>query len=119
MSEPTGLPAEMIELQRSERNLSVHDTVTLLQTPEFQLIQIRMPAGSGIPNYEAHGQVILQCLEGDISVHVQAQPHRLTPHQLLFLNVNEPFSISAAEDSSILATIVSPTSGREVDIIGD
>jgi hypothetical protein len=46
------------------------------------------------------------------------QPHVLKAGQLLYLVVNEPFSIVALSDSSIIATIITPTSRRRTDLIG-
>lgn len=110
-------PTEIIDLQLPDRNLSIHDTKKLVQTDAFRVIQLRMPAGSELPTYEADGEIILHCLEGHVSVRAAEQEHTLEAHQLLFLATNAPFSISAVEHSSILATIVSPSSQR-VDVFG-
>jgi len=77
--------AEVVDLQLPDRNLSIHDTSTLVQTNDFRVIQLRLPAGSLLPPYEAHGQIILHCLEGQIIVRFDGEEHTLDAHQLLFL----------------------------------
>jgi quercetin dioxygenase-like cupin family protein len=111
-------PGEVVELEMRERDLSAHDTTTLVRTDDFRIIQTHLPAGSKIPTYEAHGQIVLHCLDGHVSVFALGQPHVLKAGQLLYLVVNEPFSIVALSDSSIIATIITPTSRRRTDLIG-
>ena len=111
-------PAEIVDLQLPDRNLSLHETSTLVQTSDFRVIQLRLPAGSVLPTYEAHGQIILHCLEGHIRVRFDGEEHELNAHQLLFLTTNSPFGIAAIEHSSLIATIVSPTDRRQ-DVIGN
>ena len=118
MNTPKTRPAEIVDLQLPGRNLSIHDTNTLVQTDDFRVIQLRLPAGSELPTYEAHGQIILYCLEGKILVRFNAEEYTLDAHQLLFLSVNAPFAIAAVEHSSVIATIVSPTD-RRMDVIGN
>lgn len=118
MSNSRARPTEIVELQLPDRNLSIHDTKTLIQTADFRVIQLRLPADSELPTYEANGQIILQCIEGHVTVGAEGQEHTLKANQLLFLTTNAPFSISAVQDSSVLATIVSPTDNR-IDVIGN
>ena len=118
MNSSSALPGKIIELQRSDRTLASHDTKTLVQTTDFRVVQIRLPAGTKIPTYEAIGEIIIHCLEGCISVVAQGIGHKLTSDQLLYLVAAEPFSILAEEDSSVIATIVSPTRGRKINVIG-
>jgi len=118
MNSSESSPAEIVDLQLPDRNLSVHDTSTLIQTNDFRVIQLRLPAGAMLPTYEAQGQIILQCLEGQVLVRADGHEYPMGAHQLLFLTTNSPFAISAVEHSSVLATIVSTTK-RRIGVIGN
>lgn len=42
------------------------ETFTVVQTSNLKIIHLLMPAGQSIPTYEAHGEVVLHCLEAAI-----------------------------------------------------
>ena len=117
MSNPNAQPGEVVELQRSDRNLTIHDTKTLIKTSCFRVIQIRIPEGSTIPTHEAYGDIVIQCLEGGILINASRLTKELVADQMLYLEISEPFTITAVVDSSLIATFVSAT-GTDDGIIG-
>jgi len=119
MAEPLAKSGQTIDVQSLSAGCEKNQKISLVKTHDFEIIQFIVPADKGIPPYEAQGELILTCLEGRVSVTVHGSAHHLTSGQLLHLPRNEPFSIQAAEDTSLLATIVFPKQGRNVDMIGE
>lgn len=113
MSLSNSTAGNVVELQTSDRDLSVHKTSTLIKTSDFRLVQIRMPGESIIPTYEAFGEVIIQCLEGCVSINAKGVSKELTSNQLIFLEVADPFTIEAKDNSSLLVTMISPNRNQD------
>lgn len=110
---------QVIELMPIHRDLTRHETTTLLETDGFRLLQIRMPAGSRIPRYQAEGEIVLQCIEGQAAIFALDAPRLLEAGQLLHLATAEPFTIEAVKDSSLIASVIHPMSGLRTQLIGD
>jgi quercetin dioxygenase-like cupin family protein len=111
-------PGDMLDLHPSTISLDTKQLSVLVKTQDVEIIQLVVPKGSSIPTYEAEGEIILHCVEGRISLAVLGEPHELRAGQLLYLALNEPFSIEGLEHASVLATIISPKQGANVELIG-
>ena len=118
MTKPLATPSDVVDLRPSATTGDTNQLIVLVQSPAVEITQLLIPAGSNIPTYEAVGEIILHCLEGRISLEVLGQPHELRAGQLLYLAVNEPFSIRGLERASVLATIIAPKQGLNVVLIG-
>src|SRR5581483_1743512 len=102
-----------LDLQGIESSMTI-----LVRTDQVEIVELTIPAGTGIPRYEAQGELILHCLEGDVTVRAGGERHDLLAGQLLYLLLGDPFSVYAAEDSRVLATIVAAKEGPRVELIG-
>ena len=91
---------------------------TLVKTSQVELIQLIVPAGRDVPTHEAQGELIVHCLQGKFSLFALGTAYELKSGQLLHLMIDEPFSIRAIEDSSLLVTIVAAKIGGRVELIG-
>jgi quercetin dioxygenase-like cupin family protein len=109
---------EIVELKTLERPLGGHEKTVLVEHDDLEIVQFAIPGGSGVPRYEAHGVIILQCLAGRVSVTAMGQSRVLRSGQLLHLAVREAFSVTALEDASLLATIIMPPADRDAPLIG-
>jgi quercetin dioxygenase-like cupin family protein len=98
-------------MQSPEHSLVVH-------TGEVEIIHFIVPAGVNLPTHEAQGEIVLHCLEGRLEVLALREVRQLVAGQLLYLAINEPFSMRGIEDSSLLATIVLPKQGPAVELLG-
>ena len=108
----------IVELKTLEPSLRGHEKTVLVENDNLRIVQFAIPGGSGIPRYEAHGIMILHCLAGRLSVTAMDRSRVLRSGQLLHLAVREAFSVSALEDSSLLATIVLPPVDAGAPLIG-
>ena len=119
MTKQLALPGEVIDLDQCETRTGTNQKTVLIQSHLVQMIRLLVPAGSTIPTHEAAGQVILHCLEGQVSIVAQGVSRHMSAGQLLYLAPNEAFLIRATEHASVLATIIAPKQGANVDLIGD
>lgn len=115
----TPTPAGQIsDLHTHGMNFTERQQFVHLSTPSFRAIQFVIPAGAAIPTHEAEGEIILHCLEGEITVNVGSARHNLTAGHLLYLAVNEAFTVCAVKNASLLATIIAPKDGDGIELIG-
>ena len=106
----------------SVQPLSPGDTsrkITLVKTPQVEMMQLIVPAGRDVPTHQAQGELIVHCLEGRISLSALGRVYDLTPGQLLHLLIDEPFSIRAIDNASVLVTLIAAKTGGTVELIGD
>ena len=120
MSNPFPKPGQKVNLQplrTTEGKTS--QKIALVKTQNMEVVQFIIPAGEGIPTYEAQGQLILQCLEGRLSITVFGEAHDLKSAQLLYLSRSEPFSIRALENGSLLVIMLAAKQDNAVELIGE
>jgi quercetin dioxygenase-like cupin family protein len=102
--------------------LTADDTsckITLVKTPQVEVIQLIVPAGRDVPTHQVQGELIAHCLEGRVSLFALRNSYDLTPGQLLHLSIDEPFSIRAIDNASVLVTLIAAKTGGNVELIGD
>ena len=92
--------------------------IPLVKTPQVEVIQLIVPAGRDVPTHQAQGEIIVHCLEGRIALSALGKVYDLTPAQLLHLSIDEPFSIRAIDNASVLVTLIAAKTGGTVELIG-
>ena len=45
----------------------------------MEIVQLVMPAGANLPTYEAHGEIILHCLEGRVALTALGETYDVAP----------------------------------------
>lgn len=118
MVQPSAIPGEVVSLPTQVLSGGADQIRQLVKTGFLRISHIAIPAGRQIPTYEAEGEVVLHCLEGKVSVTALARSSELASGQLLFLVVNEPFSIVGLESSSLLITVIQPPVNVDRQLIG-
>jgi quercetin dioxygenase-like cupin family protein len=118
MTAPRNKSGKVIEIRPAEANLAVSETATLLQTEDLELVRLTVPAGQDVPTHELQGEIVLQCLEGHVSIAAMGRVQELRPDQLLYYRANEPISVQGMEDAVLLVTLVRRRSGERVELIG-
>lgn len=93
--------------------------LTLMKTSQVEVMQLIIPAGRDVPTHQAQGDLVLHCLEGRVSFFAPGKTYDLTPGQLLQLSIDEPFSIHAIDNASVLVTLITAKTGGSVELIGD
>jgi quercetin dioxygenase-like cupin family protein len=119
VTKPLAEPGEVIDLNRCTTTPDANQISVLVQSQNVKIVRLSVSAGSTIPTYEAAGEIILHCLEGRISVIARGEFQELSGGQLLYLALNEAFSIQAVEHAVVLATVIAPKQGANVRLIGE
>lgn len=91
---------------------------SLVRSSNVRISQVFIPADEEIPTYQAEGELILHVLQGQVSLTALEQTLELKANELLYLSINEPFSLAALENSSLLLIVLSPKEGQNVNLIG-
>jgi quercetin dioxygenase-like cupin family protein len=86
--------------------LSTSRTTTLLKTGQLEVVRLVLAAGKEIPEHEAPGELVVQCLEGRIAFTSGGTTRDLAAGQLLYLDAEEPHAVRCLEDASVLLTIL-------------
>jgi quercetin dioxygenase-like cupin family protein len=119
MPEPLAEPGEIVDLRPLEAAFETQRNTLLVKTSDVKIIQLSIPAGANVPTHEAQGEIILHCVEGRALLTALGDAHDLNAGQLLYLRLNEPFSIHGIEDTSLLVTIIASKRGPGVELIGE
>jgi len=110
---------EVVDFRFVKTPGSENPTTLLFKNHNVEILRLFLPEQTNIPTYEAAGEVILQCISGQVSLVAGERTHVLRGGQLIYLGENESFSIHAVEDSHLLATLLVPTEGPPVKLIGE
>jgi quercetin dioxygenase-like cupin family protein len=100
-------PGEVIDVSPLGSALETTKTSTLVKTEHVEVIRIVMHSGKVIPEHDAPGQIIVQCLEGRIAFTASGTTTELGSGQMLYLKAKEPHAVRCLEDASFLVTILS------------
>ena len=119
MSEPLAEPGEIVDLRLLGVACDTHHSTLLVKTVDVKIFQQVIPAGGKVPIHEAQGEMIVHCMEGRASLTALGEVHNLKTGQLLYLHINEPFSLHGIEHASLLVTIVAAKQGSNVQLIGE
>ena len=88
--------------------LASAQTRTLLRAENVEVIRLIVPAGREIPEHKAKGEIVVHCLEGQVTFSAFGNTHALQAGELLYLPTGEPHTVKAVEDASLLLTILLP-----------
>ncbi len=100
MALPHLAPGEIADVQPLGSALTSMKTRTLFKTDALELVRIVMTSGKEIPEHEAPGEIVVQCLEGKIAVDALGKTQDLQAGQLLYLLAEEPHSVRCVENAS-------------------
>ena len=114
---PWAKQGKVVNLRGPGSDLTEKKKSVLVKSGGIQIIQLLIPAGENLADYQAQGEIVLHCLAGQVDI-ITDQSHRLRTGQLLHLAMNSPFTIQGIKNSSLLATIILPNQGRSVELAG-
>jgi len=112
-------PGDIIDLVAATSSADAERLTTLFKTSQIEVLHIVVPRGSSLPAHRAEGELVIHCLNGQVSVTAMQLRHQLRTGQLLYLDQAARFSIHGLEDASVLMTIAAPKQGANVELIGE
>lgn len=108
MSIPHAQPGEVVNVKPLGPSLPATATRTLLKGNAVELVRLVIPSGKDLPTHKAKGEIVVQCLEGQVAFTALGKSQTLDAGQLLFLPAQEPHSAKGITDASLLLTILLP-----------
>lgn len=116
MNRLNAMPGEVIDMFSSLADYERNSVV--IHTRRMEISRLHLESGRRIPTYEAQGEAVILCVAGKVEVNAIDESHVLSAGQLLYLLLNEPFSLLAIEESSLLITVVPAVFERPEVVIG-
>jgi quercetin dioxygenase-like cupin family protein len=98
-------PGDIIDVRPLGEELVASKTKVLAKTDYLEILRLVVPAGKEIPSHKVTGPISVQCLEGHIELFSSEARHTMKQGHLLYLASNEPHSVKAIENSSVLVII--------------
>lgn len=104
-------PAEKVHLPPLASILAGRQAKALVKTDRFEAIHLVLQSGGAIAPHTVDGYLTLHCLEGAVTLEAGGRSIALESGDWLYLRPGERHGLSAAEDSSLLLTILFEQSG--------
>ncbi|HLO95898.1 MAG TPA: cupin domain-containing protein [Burkholderiaceae bacterium] len=111
MALPHVIAGQPVPVQPLGPRLQDAKTSALFKSQDLELIHLVLLQGRSLPPHKVPGEITLHCLEGRLDVSVDGRSQLLGPGQLLFLQRNALYSVTALEDASGLVTIALRSGG--------
>jgi quercetin dioxygenase-like cupin family protein len=99
-------PGEKIDVRPLATTLPAARTTTLVKTDRFETIRLVVHAGKEIPTHAAPGELVVQCLEGEVVFTAMGKTQELKAGDMVYLNAKEPHALRAHTDASLLVLIL-------------
>jgi len=99
-------PGELIDIRPLGDKLIDSASMALVRTNDFEVMRLVLPKGKSIPEHRIEGELTLHCLEGSVEVEALGQRRQLQAGQMLYLEGNTPYALAAAENASVLMTML-------------
>jgi quercetin dioxygenase-like cupin family protein len=84
---------------------SGHRQEGLIHRGPLRLLLFTFQTGGRLPEHRAPGQVVIQCVQGELAVEAGGAQHRLGDGAMLVLAPDVPHSVEAMAESDMLLTV--------------
>lgn len=115
MAIPHAKPGQVVSARPWGGTPAGAQTHTLVRGKELEVIKLILPPGKEIHEHKAKGEVLVQCLEGQITLNARGRTERLRAGDFVYLPAGEPHSVRGVEYASVLLTVVLPGRAAEED----
>jgi len=105
---PLAKPGDIVDVRPLGAALASTTGRKLLASHGIEVARLVLPAGKEVFEYRSKGTLVAHCLEGRVAVTALGKTRNLEAGQLLFLLKEEPHTLKAIEDSSLLLTTALP-----------
>jgi quercetin dioxygenase-like cupin family protein len=108
MTAPQANVGELVDIRPLGSAATSSQRTILLRAEQVEIVRLAVPAGKEISEHKAKGEIVVQCLEGQVAYNVFGKTLTLEAGKLLYMPVGEPHSVKGIEDASLLLTILLP-----------
>jgi quercetin dioxygenase-like cupin family protein len=106
MAIPHAQSGEVVDIRPLGPALAAARTTTLVKSKTLEILRLVVPAGKEIPSHEVPEEVVLQCLEGRVTVNLEGRSVELAAGEFIYLDGHRPHGLKAVLDSTLLVTIL-------------
>ncbi|MES2978247.1 MAG: cupin domain-containing protein [Pseudomonadota bacterium] len=106
MALPHAQPLDVIDVRPLADRLLETKSHSLLKTDKLQLMRVVLQQGEGMPPHHVEAEVVIECIEGRVTVTCPDRDCVLEAGQLVVLPPGEPHSFKGEENSSLLVTLL-------------
>lgn len=106
MALPHAKSGELINVRPLGKELGSSVSKAILKTHDVEIIRQVLAAGKSMPEHQVPGEVTLLCVEGSVELRAHGMTQIMRAGDLVYLQGNEPHSLRAIEDASLLHTIL-------------
>ena len=85
--------------------------MALVRDDRIEVMRLALPAGKELPEHFAYGPVTILCIEGAVDLAAHDSVRRMRTGDFVYLAAKVPHALRAAEDASVLITMVLRESG--------
>lgn len=97
---------EVIDVRPFGSTLARESTRTLVKTDNLEVVRLVMRSGKAYKGHQVPGEITVLCLEGRCTFTTGGATRDLEPGHLIYLAGGEEHALLAAEDCSVLLTIL-------------
>ena len=97
---------ELIDIHPFGDALAQTKSATLVRSDHLEIFRSVLLAGKKLPLHQVPSAITVQCIEGTVKLEAHGRWQLMRPGTMLYLAPEEPHSIEAVEDSSILVTML-------------
>ena len=105
--ECTAAPGEPVEAAPHGRLASARTRI-LVHTTTTEIIRLSVHAGQEIAGTKGKGDIVVQCLQGRVSLTALGKTQPLAMGQLVHFPASQPYAFHGIEDASLLITTLAP-----------
>ncbi|GAB4512946.1 MAG: cupin domain-containing protein [Sulfuricaulis sp.] len=104
-------PGEIVDVRPLGAKLKQGINATLVLTDQLQVFRFILPVGEEFAEHKVHGEVVVQCLEGEVEFTSHGKKQTLRAGELVYLAGDDPHALKGVRDASVLVTIASNKKG--------
>lgn len=112
MSLPHAASGQVINIRPLSGKLKESVSTALFKASELEVMRLVLEAGKEISEHRVAGEITIHCLEGQVELHAHAKSQTLRQGEMVYLAANEPYSIRALDDASVLMTVALKRNGE-------
>ena len=105
MSLPHAESGQVINIRPLSGKIKESLSTALFKATELEVMRLVLEAGKEIPEHSVTGEITIHCLEGAIELRAHGTTQTLRHGEMVYLAGNQPYSIRAQEDASVLMTV--------------
>jgi quercetin dioxygenase-like cupin family protein len=112
MSLPHADSGQVINIRPLSGKLKESVSTALFKASELEVMRLVLESGKEIPEHRVAGEITIHCLEGAIELRAHGRAQTLRQGEMVYLAANEPYSIRALDDASVLMTVALKRNGE-------